>query len=200
MTSQTVDLDRLVAPPVTPRASAPPGEEGYLPYRFARLEDVPVFSPFGGPHVTRVNTSTHDEAGFLTKHPVRTDRLNRHLAAKIEAAAPAIEDVDLDLQEGASTLVVSFGVTARSAKDAAAEARRLGRPLSVASLRSVWPLPAHAISRAMAGVRRIVVAELNLGQLRLEVERLASEGQEVIGVHRVDGHLITPEEILQACG
>ena len=43
----------------------------------------------------------------------------------------------------------------------------------------------------------VIVAELNLGQYRREIERLTSDAQTVIGVHRVDGELITPDEILQ---
>jgi 2-oxoglutarate ferredoxin oxidoreductase subunit alpha len=50
---------------------------------------------------------------------------------------------------------------------------------------------------AMEGIKRIIVAELNLGQYTREVERMAKNGQEVIGVHRVDGRLITPNEILE---
>lgn len=196
MTADTVDVTRLVAPPVTSRRTASAGE-AFRSYGFSRPEEVPAFSPFGGPHPVRVNTSTHDELGYLTKDPVKVDRLNRHLAAKIEAAADEIEAVRLDLQPQASTLVVSYGVSARSAAEAVEQARREGRRVSLAVLHSVWPLPARALGRALEGVRRVVVAELNLGQLRLEVERLAA-GREVRGVHRVDGELITPQEILEA--
>ena len=50
----------------------------------------------------------------------------------------------------------------------------------------------------MAGVRRVLVAELNLGQYRREIERLARDDQEVIGVNRVSGELISPEDILES--
>jgi len=44
-----------------------------------------------------------------------------------------------------------------------------------------------------------VVPELNLGLYRREVERLAGD-REVIGVNRVDGELISPEQILEVVG
>ena len=49
---------------------------------------------------------------------------------------------------------------------------------------------------------RVVVAELNHGQYRREVERVAGTARrdadvEVIGAHRVDGGLISPEELLE---
>ena len=52
----------------------------------------------------------------------------------------------------------------------------------------------------MDSVRRIIIPELNLGQYRREIERLANEEQDVIGVHRVDGELISPIEILDRGG
>jgi hypothetical protein len=42
----------------------------------------------------------------------------------------------------------------------------------------------------------VVVAELNHGQYRREIERLA-HGLEVIGLHRVDGELIAPEAFME---
>jgi hypothetical protein len=48
----------------------------------------------------------------------------------------------------------------------------------------------------MEGVERVVVAELNFGQYRRELERLA-DGREVAGLNRVDGELIAPEQFLE---
>jgi len=50
------------------------------------------------------------------------------------------------------------------------------------------------------GIERIVVAELNDGQIRREIERLVCGRQEVAGVHRLDGELITPQQILEKGG
>ena len=50
---------------------------------------------------------------------------------------------------------------------------------------------------ARRGITRIVVAELNHGQYRREIERLA-QGLEVVGLHLVDGELITPAGFMEA--
>ena len=47
----------------------------------------------------------------------------------------------------------------------------------------------------MQGVRRVVVPEMNLGQYRHEVERLAPAGVVVSGVNRMDTTLFSPSEI-----
>jgi 2-oxoglutarate ferredoxin oxidoreductase subunit alpha len=64
-------------------------------------------------------------------------------------------------------------------------------------VQSLWPVPEEAIGAALEGVTRVVVPELNLGQYRREIDRLAS-GREIVGVNRVDGKLITPEQIVEA--
>jgi len=46
----------------------------------------------------------------------------------------------------------------------------------------------------------VIVPELNLGQYRLEVERLVPDGVNVMGINQVDGELISPEEILDQGG
>jgi 2-oxoglutarate ferredoxin oxidoreductase subunit alpha len=126
--------------------------------------------------------------------------LDRHLAAKIDDHADEIALVAADLQDGADTLIISYGITARSVADAVTTIRSEGRRVSALTIYSLWPVPEKAIREALRGVKKVVVAELNLGQYRREIERLAHDGQEVIGVHRVDGELIAPAEILEQGG
>ena len=196
LTLQTVDVADYEGVPVTQRSTAPE-DEPFIPYAFEHPSDVPPMSPFGGPHIVRFTTSTHDERGYLTKDPAKVQRLNEHLAAKIEAHRDEIELVKADLQDGARTLIISYGITARSMVEAVEQARAQGRRVSALTVHSLWPVPERAIARALAGIERVVVAELNLGQYRREIERLVGPEVEVAGVHRVDGELIAPEEILE---
>jgi 2-oxoglutarate ferredoxin oxidoreductase subunit alpha len=71
--------------------------------------------------------------------------------------------------------------------------------VSALTVHSLWPVPESALRAALDPVSRVVVAELNLGQYRREIERLA-RGREIVGIHRVDGELISPEELLEAIG
>jgi len=194
MTLETVEVADGRPAPVRARVHAAESQH-FVPYRVGELSDVPAMSQMGGPHAVRFTGSTHDERGFLAKDPAKVARLNAHLAAKIEAHRDEIELVGADLQDGAETLVVSYGTTARSAVQAVRAARQASRKVSLLIVYSLWPVPERAIRDALRGVRRVIVPELNLGQYRLEIERLAGDRQ-VIGVQRVDGELITPEEIV----
>jgi hypothetical protein len=50
------------------------------------------------------------------------------------------------------------------------------------------------------GIERVVVAELNLGQYKIEIEHVAwriDNRIEVIGINRIDGELISPRKIVE---
>jgi 2-oxoglutarate ferredoxin oxidoreductase subunit alpha len=68
--------------------------------------------------------------------------------------------------------------------------------VSALTIHSLWPVPERAIQAALEDVERVVVAELNLGQYRREIERIAPV-REVVGLNRVDGQLISPDQFLE---
>lgn len=193
----TVPVEDLVEIPVRARELASP-DEAFLPYPEDAPLGVPAMAAVGGPHVVRFTTSSHDARGHLTKAPSAVGALNERLASKIEDHLDELEFVESDPDPSARTLVISYGTTARAAREAVRNARASGHAVSHLILESIWPVPEAAILRAAKDVDRVLVPELNLGQYRREVERVLAGRSEVIGVNRVDGQLIRPEEILVA--
>jgi 2-oxoglutarate ferredoxin oxidoreductase subunit alpha len=55
----------------------------------------------------------------------------------------------------------------------------------------------RAVEELADSVERIIVPEMNLGQLVLEVERVAGR-KKVVRVNRANGEMVTPEMILSA--
>lgn len=194
--SATVESSAFEKIPVRQR-NYPPEESEYIPFRFERPADVIPLSPFGGPHLVRYSTSSHDERGYLTKNHEDMRRISQHLTAKIVEHVDEIALVNSDLQDGAETLILSYGITAHSAHETVNILRQKGRRISSMNIFSLWPVPERQILEALQGVKRIVVPELNQGLYRREIERLVRGDREVIGVNRVDGELLSPEEILQ---
>lgn len=194
LTANTVDLKDF-GPPAEPPVRR--GAEEGPPYRFTPEGEVPPLAMYGAGWPVRFTGSTHDEKAIITKHPATVEKLNRHLAAKIEEHLDELELASVDLQPGARTLAVSYGVTAGAMRQAVRRLRAGGGKVSALTLHCLWPVPERLLARAMEGVEKIVVAELNLGQYRREIERLAG-GREVVGVHRVDGELISPQQIEEA--
>jgi 2-oxoglutarate ferredoxin oxidoreductase subunit alpha len=197
VTRESVDLDEIELPPLVRRRRAEPTGY-YAPHSFEQPADVPAISDIGGDQIARFTTSTHDQRGYLTTKPTAVQQMIDHYAAKIDAAADEMALVKEDAAPGAETLIVSYGIISRSAAVAVKEARARGIKVSSLVLQTLWPSPARAIKSALAGVKKVIVPEMNMGQYILEIERLAPPDVEVVGVNKMDTTLISPTEILHA--
>ncbi len=200
LTAGTVEADGYEQVPVRERERHPAalsGEGEFRPYRYEPADAVPPMAHYGEQVVVRFTGSSHNESAFICKQSEIVGKLNRHLAEKITAHSDEIEMVVADLEEGATTLLLSYGVTAGAMREAVSQARAAGRKVSAITIQSVWPVPEKAIGRALARVAHVVVAELNLGQYRREIERIAGD-VEVEGLHLIDGEMISPEQFMEA--
>lgn len=184
------------------RVSVPPfvkgGGGGFKPYAYTNLSDVPPFAPIGGDILTRINTSVHDQNGLLAKKPEVCDKALKHLNEKITAHANELEFISSDLEKGADTVVVAYGAAARTARETVAITRAKGKKISLVVVYSLWPVPEAALKKAVGAHKKIIVPEHNLGQYVLEIERLFPD-KDVRLVTKIDGTLITPEEIACHC-
>jgi 2-oxoglutarate ferredoxin oxidoreductase subunit alpha len=65
------------------------------------------------------------------------------------------------------------------------------------TLLTIWPFAEDVIAHVSRTAKRIIVPEMNLGQLALEVERVAGRNK-VVRVNRANGEMVTPQMILNA--
>jgi len=198
MTTESVDLAGLADVPIAVRPTFDPASAvPYVTYAIDDLADVPAFAPVGGPNKVTVTGSAHNMAGMLKKNDPETLQLLTHLQRKIEARAAEMAITRADLEPGAETLILSFGITARTAREAVRLARARGTKVSFLQVMTLFPIPERDIARCLDGTRRVVVPEENLtGQYRGVVRPLFGD-REVVGVNKIGG-MITPEEILSA--
>jgi len=155
------------------------------------------FAPVGGPLKVTLTGSAHNKDGWLRKNDPETLDVLRHLEAKIAARAGDLALVTEDLDADADTLVVSYGITARAAREAVRLARAAGRRVSFVGLLTLFPVPADALRAAVGPAKRVVVAEENLGGLYRRVLAGALPGVELAGVNKLGG-MIRPAEIVEA--
>jgi 2-oxoglutarate ferredoxin oxidoreductase subunit alpha len=124
------------------------------------------------------------------------DKLVQRLIAKVKRNAHAIIRTEEYHIEGASIVVIAYGCTARSARSAVRKARADGISVGLLRLISLWPFPEEKIKALANETDEFIIAEMNLGQISLEVERLAR--RPVKGVHHAGGAMIPPDTILNA--
>ena len=173
-------------------------EQAEKPYTVLPGEYVPRLSPFGHGALYNITGLIHDDRGFPTSSKEAADRLCRRIMEKIAMNAGEIERYESRHMEDAQVCVVSFGGTARAVQAAVDAARGDGIRVGLFRPITVWPFPEAALGRICGRVRDIVVAELNGGQMKMEVERVAAGRCRVHHLGRVNGAILTPGEILAA--
>ncbi len=169
----------------------------YLPYATRNPADVPRIANFGEGFHFNVTGLIHDSDGFPTNNPEKTQALISRLHKKIESRIKEICMVESQGLEDSSVVLCSYGATARSALQAAKEARKKGLRVGLIRLKTLWPFPDFVFDSLGRHVKNIVVCEMNMGQVLREVERSAKGRFKVTGVNSVSGTLITPQEILR---
>jgi 2-oxoglutarate ferredoxin oxidoreductase subunit alpha len=151
---------------------------------------------FGEGYRFHVTGLTHDETGFPTNDPEQIAAKMERLRQKIENNRRALQDVVEESMEDAEVALFAYGAVARSAKYALREARQRGVRVGLFRPRVIWPFPEEAVRGMLERVKRVIVPEMNQGQMVLEVERVNQGRTEVVSVQRVDGEIIDPREIL----
>jgi len=196
MTRESVAFSELTAPGPENRRTAPPDRE-YQPFAVSGGRMVPDFLPVGGQRLVRQTSSTHGMDGYITTDPAAIAENRERLKNKILAHRDDLALYSEKRVPGARTLVISYGVTARSALQLADRLEKTPDPVSVLVLKTLWPVSEGLIRKKAAPYDRIVVAELNLGQYVRELERLLPDKQ-VRFTGRMNGNLLTPEDIKEA--
>jgi 2-oxoglutarate ferredoxin oxidoreductase subunit alpha len=177
--------------------AAPASPAGYRPYAADPEGGVPPMAPFGEGYRWHVTGLYHDEAGFPTQSPAVSDTLVRRLQKKVDLNVDDICDFATESLADCEIAVVSFGSSAMSALSAVRRARKEGVKAGFLRLKTLWPFPEKVVATLAGHAKRIIVAEMNLGQVALEVERVAGR-ERVQRLGKVNGELFHPEEVYRA--
>ncbi|MDY0152941.1 MAG: 2-oxoacid:acceptor oxidoreductase subunit alpha [Candidatus Cloacimonas sp.] len=146
-------------------------------------------------HVTGL---THDAHGFPTNKASEAGEMMDRLRKKISYNIRDLVQIESHQMEDAKIAIFAAGITARAAKAAIAMARAEGIKVGLLRPLTIWPFPDDAVRKMLRNVETVIVPELNQGQLIYEIQRLTKEKREsdLIGIQRVNGQLITPNDIL----
>lgn len=147
-------------------------------------------------HVTGL---THDALGFPTNKATEAAEMMERLRKKISYNIRDLVQIESHKMEDAKIALFAAGITARSAKAAVAIARSEGVKVGLLRPLTIWPFPDDAVRTMLQNVETVIVPELNQGQLIHEIKRLTKDKSDsnVLGLQRVNGKLITPNDILR---
>jgi 2-oxoglutarate ferredoxin oxidoreductase subunit alpha len=193
--------EKVVLPPLEEidvvdrlRPTMPP--EWYIPYE-DNPRGVPPMGIFGDGYRYHVTGLLHDVRGFPTERPDEIVPFLNRLFRKITQHFGDIMMAEAELTEDAEVLAVAYGSVYRAARPAVKEARARGVKAGLLKLVTLWPFPRRWVEPLLRQVRAVLVPELNRGQISREVKRVNQGLTRVETLNRIDGNLITPEEILE---
>ena len=194
---ETVELSAPAPDSLEERKWANGEGHAYLPY--GETEDlVPAMARPGDGFRAHTTGLTHDQRGFPTQDPAVANRAVARLLEKIEFHSDQIASYQALQCEDAEIVIVAFGIAARAAQRAVKTLRAEGIRAGLFRPRTLWPFPEQALLEAANGAKSLLVAEMNAGQLALEIERLCAGKAAVHRLNRIDGEVIAPVEIADA--
>jgi 2-oxoglutarate ferredoxin oxidoreductase subunit alpha len=94
-------------------------------------------------------------------------------------------------------MVIAYGCVARSALRAVREVRERGLDVGLMKLKVLWPFMDASVTRVLQNCHSVLVPEMNLGQISREVERVNQGRCKVVTLNKVDGRVLTPQEIVR---
>ncbi len=182
---EVIDRERPTCDPVD-YVPFEPTERGVNP--------MPVYGEGYRYYVTGL---THDTAGFPTNRPDEIAPKLERLKRKIEDYSDETVKLRVEKMDDAEIAFVSYGSVSRAALLAVILARQAGIKVGSIQLYTIWPFPLDQLRDLLQNCSKVIVGELNMGQLVYEVERAVSHETEVHSLQRYDGEILTPVQLLE---
>ena len=129
--------------------------------------------------------------------PAEAEAVSLRLQKKFKIIERKEQRCEKYFLEDAQVALVAFGIVARIAKAVVDKARAKGLPLGLIRPITLWPFPKRDFEQLPAGLRSLLVVELNAGQM-LEDVRLVFECRGKVFFHgRFGGMLPSTRDILR---
>lgn len=181
---------------VIPRKAPTVPPEQYKPYDTS-YGDVPPLAAFGSGYKFHVTGLNKMQDGFPTTKAEIVQAEEERQVRKVEANVDDIVTFEEYMLEDAEVVVIAYGSTSRSARYAVNVAREQGIKAGMFRIKTFWPFPDKQIKALAQKTKGFVVPEMNLGMCAIEVERCAQGKAPILGIFRVDGEPINPDQILE---
>jgi 2-oxoglutarate ferredoxin oxidoreductase subunit alpha len=120
--------------------------------------------------------------------------LNWELKDKFEKIAKNETDFELTSNDY-DILVVAFGTAARVAKSSIREMEKKGKKVALFRPKTIWPFPYSQLKKASEQAEKILVAEMNTGQMLFDVRLSIQNDKKIDFMGKPGGEVFTPDEI-----
>ncbi len=192
MTQKSFDINSLEdLKKVTQKPKA--FEAPYQPYK-AGDDMVPTFYPLGNnEYQARFNASTHDNDGLIKKGTTESLANTWRLREKLEKRIDEYSFFELDAEDGADNLIVTWGVSADASKDAVKLIRNKGEKVSLLIVKTILPI-SQQIFDIIDSYKTVTFAEENMKGMFKEMI-FGKRNNSKVKTATKFGSMLTPSEI-----
>ena len=180
------------------RVPATIDKDKFIPFTNSQTRNskVPDFPTFGTGYHTYVTGLTHNEKGFpATDKQPDHEKLVKRITTKITDDIDKLTNVEKLYLDDAKTVFVTYGASARPAESAMEMARAKGKKVGMLRLKLVWPFPVKEIQELASKVDKIIVPEMNLGQIVHPVREYVEGQCKVVSAPKIGGEMHLPHEL-----
>ena len=169
-------------------------KENYIPF-MADNNFIAPMAKAGDGYRFHITGLTHDRRGYPVMTPEVQKEMVERLVNKIQKNKKDIilfEEIEL---EDADFAIITYGISVRVALKAIKMAKDVGIRCGILKLTTIWPFAEEEVRKIAEKIKGIIVAELNLGQIFLEVKRCVGGRVPVKFLGHAGGAVFNPIEL-----
>lgn len=168
--------------------------EKYNPYEMEN--DIPKTANYGEGYRFHVTGLFHDETGFPDMDGENIQENMDRMYRKIEDNLDDIlknEEIGTDDMD---VLLLSVGTQARSAKMAVNLLKEEGINVGFFRPITLWPFPEKRLTELAEKVKKVVVIEMNMGQIADEIRKYIP-AEKIVSMHQLNSEMVSPADIVK---
>ena len=194
-------MEKVVIPPydkihVVPRIQHNDSDKKLVHFK-PNKNLVPPMIGFGQGYKIHATGLSHDENGYPDISPKNHNELIPRLVNKIRQNIQKITMTEQNFIEDAQTAVISYGISSRIAQKAVKQAREKNIKAGHLRLISLWPFPEEEVKTLAKRVKKIIVPEINMGQIVKEIQRVTPGDTQIVPLNNAGGEPVNEDMILK---
>ncbi|MFX0036501.1 MAG: 2-oxoacid:acceptor oxidoreductase subunit alpha [Candidatus Hermodarchaeota archaeon] len=173
-------------------------KEKYHPFRtgYTHPTKVPEMDKLGDKYYTYLTGLTHDIKAYPSTDSAEIhEKLVKRFYEKIADHRNDIITYETKDIEEAEIIIVSYGITSRTALMAVKKAQNKGLKVGYLRLITIWPFPHDIIHKLSLDIEKFLVVEMNLGQIYHKIKEHSGGNCEVDRLNKIGGNIPSPKEI-----
>ena len=170
-------------------------KKDYKPYGVG-ADEAAVLNPMFKGYRYHFTGLHHGPTGHPTEDAETCAALMNRLFNKVDAHLDELELNEEYMLDDAEIMIIAYGSVSLGAREAINRLRAEGIKIGMFRPLTIWPSPAKRINELMKKFKKVLVAELNMGQFSDEVQRVSGRS-DFDKLFKANGRPLSPLENIE---